>query len=44
VPIAPIKPNLKAPETKRLKPKYCTMLSLFAFNFNLRRYNKAAMK
>ena len=35
-----IKPKLKAPETKRLKLKYVELLSSFAFNFNLRRYNE----
>ena len=34
----PIKPQLKAPGTKRLKLKYDELLSSFAFNFNLRRY------
>jgi hypothetical protein len=31
---------LKAPGTKRLKPRYDGLLAGFAFNFNLRRYNK----
>ena len=37
--VHPIKPTLKAPETKRLKLKYVTLHSTFAFKFNLRRYN-----
>ena len=35
------KPTLKAPEPKRLKLRYDTLLSNFAFNFNLRRYTEA---
>ena len=38
VQVEPIKPTLKAPGTKRLKPKCDEPLSNFAFNFNLRRY------
>jgi serine/threonine protein kinase len=34
-----MKPMLKAPGTKRLKLEYNKLLSSFAFNFNLRRYN-----
>jgi hypothetical protein len=33
-----MKPNLKPPGTKRLKPKRDTLLSNFASKFNLRRY------
>ena len=33
---------LKAPKTKYLKPECEEPLSNFAFNFNLRRYNKDA--
>jgi len=40
VQVARIKPTLKAPETKRLKLTYDTLLSNFAFNFKLRRYNE----
>jgi hypothetical protein len=39
VQVDPIKPTLKAPETKRLKLKYDEPLSNFAFNFNLRRFS-----
>ena len=35
-----IKPTLTAPGIKRLKLKYDEVLSSFAFNFNLRRYNE----
>ena len=35
-----IKPTLQAPGTKRLKLKYVSLLSNFAFNFNMRRYIK----
>ena len=35
-------PVLKAPGTKRLKLTYENQLSSLAFNFNLRRYTKAA--
>jgi hypothetical protein len=38
VQIEPIKPTLKASDTKRLKLKYYTLLSSCALNFNLRRY------
>jgi hypothetical protein len=34
-----MKPKLKAPRTKRLTLKFKNLLSNFAFNFNLRRYN-----
>jgi len=40
VQVDPIKPMLKAPETKLLKLKYDTPLSKFAFKFNLRRCPK----
>jgi len=40
VQVDPIKPTLKAPGTKRLKPQYDELLSSFAFKFNLRRFNK----
>jgi len=36
--VNPIKPMLKAPKTKRLKLKIDDLLSIFAFEFNLRRY------
>ena len=39
VQVAPVKPTSKAPGTKRLKLEYDELLSSFAFNFNLRRYN-----
>jgi hypothetical protein len=39
VQVAPIKPTLKAPGTKRLKLKCDEPLSNFVFNFNLRRYS-----
>jgi len=42
VQVVPIKPTLKAPGSKRLKLNYDVPLSDFAFNFNLRRYIKAA--
>jgi hypothetical protein len=38
-----IKPKLKPPGTKRLKLNCETLLSTSAFNFNLRRYNKASV-
>jgi hypothetical protein len=38
VQLAPIKPTLKAPGTKRLKLKCDVLLSTAAFNFSLRRY------
>jgi hypothetical protein len=40
VQVDPIEPTLNAPGTKRLKLKYEKLLSLFAFNSNLRRYSK----
>jgi len=36
----PIKPEFKAPGSKRLKLCHEKTLSNFAFNFNLRRYTK----
>ena len=39
VQVDPVKPTLKAPGTKRLKLKYVTSLSNFAFKFKLRRYS-----
>jgi hypothetical protein len=36
-----MKPTFKAPGTKRSNLKYAELLSNFAFNVNLRRYNKA---
>ena len=38
--VDPIKPQLKAPGTKRLKLKHDKLLSRFAFKFNLHRYIK----
>jgi len=38
VQVDPIKPTLKAPATECLKLKYDKPLSIFAFEFNLRRY------
>jgi len=40
----PMKSKLKAPGTERLKLKHDNLLSRFAFNFNLRRYNTAARR
>ena len=40
VQVDPIKPKLKPPGTKRLKPKYDELHSSFAFKSNLRRYSK----
>jgi len=42
VQLDPMKPKLKPPETKRLKPKSDIRLSKSAFKFNLRRYAEAA--
>jgi len=39
VQVDPIKPTLKPPETILLKLYYGTLLSIFAFKFNLRRYD-----
>ena len=38
MPVDPIKPTLKPPGTKRLKPDYDEPVSNFAFKFDLRRY------
>jgi hypothetical protein len=38
--VEPVKFKLKAPETERLKPKYNKLLSIFAFNVNLRCYDE----
>jgi hypothetical protein len=38
VQVGPLKPKLKPPGTKRLKPKCDILLSTSAFNFNLRHY------
>ena len=38
--VYPIKPKLKLPGTKRLKPKCDEPLSKFTFKFKLRRYTK----
>ena len=37
-----MKPQLKAPGTKRLRLKYDNLLPGFAFNFNLRCYSQCA--
>ena len=42
--VDPIKPTVKAPGTRRLKPELDNLLSSFAFNFNLCRYNKSVLK
>ena len=44
VQVEPMKPLLKAPGAKRLKPKCDKLLSSFAFNFNLRPYNVVVMQ
>ena len=41
VQLDPIETILKAPRTNPLKPNYDTLLSIFAFNFNLHRYTAA---
>jgi len=41
VQVDPIKPTLKAPGTKRLKPLHDEPLSNFTFKYNLRRYKMA---
>jgi len=43
VQVGPIKLTLKAPGTQRLKLNYGELLSILAFNFNLRRYNEAVL-
>ena len=40
----PIKPTLKASETKRFKLRHVKLLSSFAFKFNLRRYSTVARR
>jgi hypothetical protein len=40
VQVDPIKPNLKAPGTNRLRLNYEKLLPSFAFNLSLRRYAK----
>ena len=42
--VDPVKPKLKAPGTKRLKPKFDRSLLNFAFKFNLRRYSEVVTK
>jgi hypothetical protein len=42
VQVDPIKPELKPPGIKLLKQKCDTLLSKFAFKFNLHRYSMAA--
>jgi hypothetical protein len=44
VQIEPMKPTLKAPGTKHLKPKGDEQLSSFAFDFYLRRYNSGTVE
>jgi len=41
VQVDPITLTLKAPGFKRLKVEHEKLVSIFAFNFNVRRYNKA---
>ena len=41
--VAPIKPNLKPPGTKRLKANFDIILSTSAFKSNLRRYTKGTV-
>jgi hypothetical protein len=38
-----MRPKLKPPRTERLKLKCDTLISTFAFKFNLRRYIQAAL-
>ena len=38
--VVPIKPTLKVPGTKHLKPQYEKLLSNCAFSLNLRHYSK----
>jgi len=42
VQVDPMKPVLKSPGTKHLKPTCYILLSTFAFKFNLRRYTWAS--
>jgi len=44
VQVVPIKPTLKVPGSKHLKPKYDEPLLNFAFNFKLRRYDEARQR
>ena len=44
VQVDPMKPKLKPPGTKRLKPKCDILLSTSAFNLNSRRYNKGGVE
>jgi len=44
VQVDPIKPTLKAPGSKRLKPNCDELLSNFAFKFKVRRYMKAKLR
>ena len=41
--IHPIKSTLKVPGSNRLNLKYGQLVSVFAFNINLRRYMKASL-
>ena len=43
VQVDPIKPKLKPPVSKILKPEYDKLLSNIAFKFNLRRYTVVEM-
>ena len=42
--VDPIKPTSEAPRRKRLKVKCHKLLSISAFNFNLRRYTPRSMR
>jgi hypothetical protein len=42
--VDPIKPTVEAPGTDHLKLDYDHLLSIFALNFNLRRYNVVARR
>jgi hypothetical protein len=41
--VDPLKPKLRPPGTKSLKPEYDGLLSNFGFKFNLRRYIPAGL-
>ena len=41
--VDPIKPTFKAPEIKLFKVKHGGPLSIFAFDFNLRRFSKESL-
>jgi hypothetical protein len=41
--VDPIKPTLEASGAQRMKLQYDALVSSFAFEFNLRRYSKAAL-